>query len=356
MTQQQSVQTQQCIEFNGNGKEFFKIYMVDFFLKLITLGIYSAWAKVRQTQYFYGNTYINQASFEYHANPIAILKARIIIVLGIFFYYLMITFYPIVDYFFYLVLLLIISFAVVLSVRFTMNNSSYKNIRFGFTGNFTESFKVFFLYGVLSIITLGLLIPLWEYKRFMFLVNHKTFGTKHLRFEGKVSYFFSVYMKFVLLVLLGIALTFVFAMTVVSPLVALWIDPSLNPATKVSPAVLITLLSVVLFYTVYMYFAYTYVYVRFQNYMYNNTSLDTVGFSSSLQARKLLWIKVSNFIFTLLTLGLYVPFAKIRIAQYKLSCITLYSSSWQDFEANNINNDKALFEEGGDILDMDLGF
>lgn len=344
------------IEFKGSGREFFGIYMVDFFLKLITLGVYSAWAKVRQTQYFYGNTHFQGASFEYHASPIAILKARAIIVLGILFYYFMIMLFPFVDAFTSLLLFFILSFAVVLSLRFTMNNSSYKNVRFGFTGEFFESFKVFFLYGMLSVISFGLLLPLFEYKRFKFLVNHKTFGKQNLKFEAQLSYFFKVYMKFVLLVVLGFALSFLFMTVVSTPLMTMYIGTEIGDGSKIAPYIFASIGLTLLFYIIYMYFAYIYVYVRFQNYMYNNTILDTVSFNSTLKARRLLWIKLSNLVLTLLTLGLYVPFAKIRIAQYKLSCITLMSTNWKEFESNNIENNKALFEEGGDLLDMDLGF
>ena len=47
-------------------------------LSIVTLGIFSAWAKVRNKQYFYRNTLVDGSSFEYLASPIAILKGRII--------------------------------------------------------------------------------------------------------------------------------------------------------------------------------------------------------------------------------------------------------------------------------------
>ena len=35
------------LQFNGKGFEYFKIWIVNIFLTIVTLGIYSAWAKVR---------------------------------------------------------------------------------------------------------------------------------------------------------------------------------------------------------------------------------------------------------------------------------------------------------------------
>src|SRR5688500_4641132 len=66
------------IEFTGRAGEFFGIWFVNLVLSVLTLGIYSAWAKVRTERYFYGNTRLGGAPFEYLAQPIAILKGRLI--------------------------------------------------------------------------------------------------------------------------------------------------------------------------------------------------------------------------------------------------------------------------------------
>lgn len=44
------------------------------------LGIYSAWAKVRRQRCFYGNTSLAGSAFEYHGEPLKILKGRLIAV------------------------------------------------------------------------------------------------------------------------------------------------------------------------------------------------------------------------------------------------------------------------------------
>jgi Zn-dependent protease with chaperone function len=66
-------------EFKGNGSEYFRIWVVNILLSVVTLGIYSAWAKVRRKQYFYGNTRVNGAGFEYLGSPAKILKSRLIV-------------------------------------------------------------------------------------------------------------------------------------------------------------------------------------------------------------------------------------------------------------------------------------
>ena len=66
------------IVFTGKASEYFGIWIVNLLLSLLTLGIYSAWAKVRRKKYFYNNTLIENVGFDYHAKPLSILKGRII--------------------------------------------------------------------------------------------------------------------------------------------------------------------------------------------------------------------------------------------------------------------------------------
>src|SRR5207249_11793048 len=67
-------------EFTGTAAEYFRIWIVNLFFTLATLGIYSAWAKVRKRRYFYGSTRLDGDSFDYFASPKAILNGRIIAV------------------------------------------------------------------------------------------------------------------------------------------------------------------------------------------------------------------------------------------------------------------------------------
>ena len=77
-------------QFLGSGREYFKIWIVNMFLTILTLGVYSAWAKVRKNKYFYGNTRLGDASFDYLADPMAILRGRLI-AFGLFSVYSVIT-------------------------------------------------------------------------------------------------------------------------------------------------------------------------------------------------------------------------------------------------------------------------
>ena len=72
--------TRYPFSFSGRGGEYFKIWIVNILLSIITLYIYSAWAKVRTRRYFAGNTVLDNSSFDYHATGKQILLGRIIAV------------------------------------------------------------------------------------------------------------------------------------------------------------------------------------------------------------------------------------------------------------------------------------
>ena len=96
------------LEFKGSGSEFFQIWIVNLILSILTLGIYSAWAKVRTKRYLYGNTSIEGASFEYHADPITILKGRLIAFAALIVYSVITQIYPISNIVFLSVFALIV--------------------------------------------------------------------------------------------------------------------------------------------------------------------------------------------------------------------------------------------------------
>ncbi|MGB0697285.1 MAG: DUF898 family protein [Rhodospirillaceae bacterium] len=96
------------IRFTGTGEEYFRIWIVNTLLTLATLGIYSAWAKVRRLRYFYGNTYIERFGFDYHARPIDILKGRLIVVGGLFGLSMLQSFAPIFGGVLYLCLIAVV--------------------------------------------------------------------------------------------------------------------------------------------------------------------------------------------------------------------------------------------------------
>jgi uncharacterized membrane protein YjgN (DUF898 family) len=77
-SQPSSAHAPEQMHFTGRGAEYFGIWIVNLLLTIVTLGIYSAWAKVRRLQYFYRHTEVAGSGFDFHGSPMKILVGRLI--------------------------------------------------------------------------------------------------------------------------------------------------------------------------------------------------------------------------------------------------------------------------------------
>src|ERR1700692_3108359 len=73
-----STRAPEQLHFTGSGAEYFGIWIVNLLLTIVTLGIYSAWAKVRRLEYLYRHTELAESGFDFHGSPGLILFGRAI--------------------------------------------------------------------------------------------------------------------------------------------------------------------------------------------------------------------------------------------------------------------------------------
>lgn len=349
--------------FTGSGGEYFRIWIVNVFLTVITLGIFSAWAKVRRTQYFYRNTWLDDTNFDYHGNPIAILKGRLIAVALLLAYNLSVKVSPMLFLAVAVLIGLIMPFLLLKSFRFRAINTSYRGLRFGFSAPLRSAYKTFLLLPLLTVFTVYLLAPFTHQRIKKFQHDNSRFGTTPFHFDAPVSSFYKVYgVVFLIYMAIGVAA----AMFI--PLF------NMSHGTRVAQMVLITTIVFVVLLAAAMLVG-PYFIARIQNLVWNNTTLgDTPkeefvdlnpayydqpkgvhSFESTVKARALLWIFLTNFIGVILTLGLFKPFADIRLARYKLSQLQLIADSdLQDFIGDQQNNVDATGQEVTEMFDLDI--
>src|SRR5438445_6227587 len=67
------------ITFSGSGSEYFRIWIVNLLLTLVTLGLYYPWAKVRRLRYFYGNTAVGGDTLDFHGDPKRMLRGFLLV-------------------------------------------------------------------------------------------------------------------------------------------------------------------------------------------------------------------------------------------------------------------------------------
>jgi uncharacterized membrane protein YjgN (DUF898 family) len=160
---EQEIQQKHTLNFTGSGSEFFKIWIVNIVLSIVTLGVYSAWAKVRTQRYFYGNTLLNDSPFEYHATPMQILIGRIIALVLLVVYIVASETSPITAGVVLVLLLVMTPWIVYRSIRFNARMTSHRNVRFNFNGLTLPFYKYMFLYPIIPLVVLLLLVVLLGY-------------------------------------------------------------------------------------------------------------------------------------------------------------------------------------------------
>jgi uncharacterized protein DUF898 len=117
----ESIARYESFAFTGSGPEYFRIWIVNVLLSVMTLGIYSAWAKVRTQRYFYRHTRVAGASFDYHGRPLAILKGRIVSVVLFGGYYIANIVSPEAGAVAFLVLVALLPWLVMRSLKFRLD-------------------------------------------------------------------------------------------------------------------------------------------------------------------------------------------------------------------------------------------
>ena len=163
-------------DFTGRSGEYFRIWVVSLFLSVVTLGIYSAWGKVRKKRYLYSHTELDGTGFEFRATPLAILKGRVIALVLLGGFALSGHVLPLMQLVFIIILLVLTPWIVVAASRFNARNSAWRNITFGFDGGIPEAAKVFLALGALAVVTLGLAYPYARMRRARFIIGHHRFG------------------------------------------------------------------------------------------------------------------------------------------------------------------------------------
>lgn len=364
------------LRFTGTGGEYFKIWIVNLLLTIATLGIYSAWAKVRKMQYFYRNTEIDGSVFDYHGKPLAILKGRLIALALILIYQYSVGFSVV------LALIAAVAFAAVWpwlltqSLRFKLHNTSYRGLRFRFSGSArflyllmgiplaavllasgyitagTESgakpdlwmlAPTFALYAVLA-----LLFPWIHFLFKRYQHRNSAYGNAMGRFHGHARGFYWIYLQAVLLVTVSVGI-------VVALAFAVGVTAALTPGRQSAGWVMVVTVAAMLVFYALILSLLPFVQARLQNYVWNNSLLGLLGFESKVRARRMTYIAITNMLLIIVTLGFFTPFAAVRMYRYRVESVAVLSTSDLDgFVARQSADVGAAGEGVADLLDFDF--
>ncbi|MFL6673061.1 MAG: YjgN family protein [Massilia sp.] len=353
--------------FTGSGHEYFRIWVVNLLLTLATLGIYSAWAKVRRLQYFDRNTHLAGASFDFRGDPAAILKGRVLAVLLLAAYNYAFGFSLEVGLAVIAVLLLALPFLIRGALRFRLANTQYRGLSFGFNGSVRGAYRAYLppiatfllpaalvaafpdgtLAALATLLYLGWPAMHGAMKRYQH--RHILYGDQQSAYEVPARRFYRPYLRGGLLALAALVACTALATGAV---LALSRIPGPRAATWLPLA-----LGGVFGYLFYL-LAGPYMQVRIANLAWSNTSFPGIRIRSTLSARQFVRLQTANAVLTLLTLGLYRPFAVVRVYRYRLAHLALEADADVDQVAARTERSRASAAGDGaaDFLGVDISW
>ena len=364
----------QRLRFTGTGREYFGIWVVNLSLTLLTIGIYSPWAKVRRIRYFYGNTLLDGSPFEFHGAPAAVLKGRLIALVLLIAYSQAAKISLFAWYVVVAVLIAMLPWLLWRSLRFRMANTSYRGIRFGFAGTLVQAYATFVplilmvlgptlvlaimsgeigprapdakalvAYGI-AILLVAVLAPWFFYRLRAFRQRNTRLGAQAFGFNATVGSGYRVSLKIggvFLLLLIG-------AMVVGGGGLAIAVAalPSSFAVPGTVVAVTVGYLFVLAIYPLSA--------ARVQNFVWNHTRFNGERFESSARGGALLRIDASNVVAFIVTLGFFWPFAMIRRTRYRVEAMRYDGDPSTLVAAGAASRVGAAGEEAADLFGFDL--
>ncbi|GAB3373233.1 YjgN family protein [Massilia agri] len=320
-----------ALSFTGDGREYFRIWVVNLLLSLATLGIYSAWAKVRRLQYFDRNTILAGATFDFHGNPRAVLVGRLLSVVLLGAYHYAFGFSTAFGLAVILGLLAAFPYLMRGALRFRLGNTSYRGLWLGFDGSITQAYLawlppalVFLLPGVLLALyperpelaalplPFYLAWPLMHAQLRRFQHAHLLLGDQHSSYAVKARSFYKPYL---VAGSLGIAV-------VMTAGILVGVAGAMIAGPRQAGMVAGLLTAVITVYVMYL-LAGPYMVVRISNLAWSNTTFPGVRIRSTLPARAFMKLQTKNVLLTLLTLGLYRPFAVVSVYRFRLAHVEI---------------------------------
>jgi uncharacterized membrane protein YjgN (DUF898 family) len=345
--------------FGGTGREYFGIWIVNVLLTILTLGIYSAWAKVRRNRYFYGNTRLAGGAFDYHARPVRILIGRLVVLCMLLVYNAAAQFFPVAGVVIGVAFLFALPWLVMRGLRFSARMTSFRNVRFDFTGGYGGAFLAYLLGGLLTWGTLGLLAPIASQWAWNYTLGNLRYGDRPISCDPRLEKLYGQLLMPAAVLVVG-AMGLVAGAVVVFALASgmgFRFDRQLS-----SDLGLLGILTAL--YAAFIPFFLLYVLVGMlyragtRNVAFNETVIDGQHLlASRINRWRYAWIAISNFLLTVATLGLARPWAAVRMARYIASATMLYSAGSLDDYLSAVRDPEGVVgSEYMDVEGVDFGF
>lgn len=387
------------LEFSGSGGEFFRVWIVNLLLTVVTLGFYTPFARRRTAQYFYGHTIVADSPLEFVAQQRKMVFGFLMLV-GLYLAFklaadtgqetatslLMLGGAALAPYFWGS------------AMRFRLNATRWRGVRLQFAARWGEiyraSWPVFVIalawiaMGVLTAVLVptkaagpgagapdfsavswppiiaGVLVALVVTVLCIIRLefNYKSLLVAKARIGGQPGRWKPVYRDFVRIWMATIGVLLL-SVAVVAGLMALAFAGSFAAAVgmKKMGAFAVLLFIAIGVATIFLLFlasgpARAYREARMFQLVWSNVGVSHIArFKCKLKAMPYVMLRVKNMFLTLLTLGLYRPFAMVSEYRMKTESVTLHVKGGLDQLAGQLaREEQGLGDAIADMAGLDL--
>lgn len=362
------------LEFSGSGGEYFRVWIVNVLLTILTLGFYTPWARRRTAQYFYGHTLVAGSPLEFTAQQGRMVKSFIVLVMISIAYQIAVnTGQDTAVGVFLLAGALLAPFIWGSAMRFRLGSTRWRGLRLQFTASWREvyvaSWPVFAMalvwFGVFfgmqylapesasalqdlaadesgdadlptmtaaiwGLVVFGLVLSVLCFIRLEY--NYKSLLVLRTQVGAEAGRWKPVYMDFIKVWAATVAVFLLFVVGVSAALgvlaggsAALFMDQKNRLGAMIIVLIVVAMLGGIFLLFLASAPARAYREARMFQLMWDNIGLSQVArFKCQLRTSRFVLLRIKNLFLTLLTLGLYRPFARVSEYRMKAESVTLH--------------------------------
>ena len=383
-TQPQPDEHRLDIRFTGSGSEYFRIWIVNLLLTLVTLTLYHPWAKVRRLRYFHGNTLVGGQPLDFHGNPLKMLRGYLLVGAMVLLYSLAGNFSPLAGLIAFVIVAALWPALLKSSLQFRLANTSWRGLRFAFRGSLGGAYRALlplFVPGFVIVAALlgvedpelppawygglvaGMFLALvvvgpwlwWNLKKYQH--DHYALGPQQTRLDAGAGSFYGVFLKTIgVAMLAGLAVGSVVTVIAVAGIFGVAFGGS-DKGSMAAAAMVIGVAVALLGMLAVQLLPRPYFTSRMQNLLWSRTASASLQFHSALRFWPLLGLTLKNWLLVVLTLGLYWPFAAVAMARMRLEAVEVVASEDPENLVQQLRESEgdAAGDAAGDLFGLDIG-
>lgn len=344
----------------------YSLSAVNFFLRILTLGIYHFWGKTEVRKRLWSGVRIEGEPLVYTGTGkelflgFLIVFAAVLLPLSLLIFVAVIAFGPdspglaATQILLYVVFFFLIGVGIYRAQLYRMSRTTWRGIRGGLEGSAISYAWTYFWTGLLIPLTLGWIVP-WRTTRLQGIVtDNMRFGNRPFSFSASSGPLYGRFAIFWLIMLLAlIASGLLFSGMIASEVTRI---QELGEG-EAEPSVGFFLAIYGLIALLYLIYAVAGAWYRaFQvNHFAANTHFEGATFRSSITALGLIGVGVTNLLIIIFSLGMLTPVAQARMARYLIGNLSIEGTVPLGEIAQGTSTGPSRGEGLAQAFDVDLG-